>query len=252
MSKGCIYYFDAGNTRIKLWACMDGRLVAESSLAHEGNLSGVLAKLPVTFAIQPEAVLGASVLSSVQEQQFNHACLAAWGVMPRFAYSRLEQCGIHNAYGEQASRLGVDRWLVMLGYDRGALASDGIACIVDCGTAVTVDLLRADGCHLGGYIIPGIQLMQHALQSHTAKVRHDQPGLEGVSPGRSTAEAVMHGAMLVLGSGLEKVVRQHGASLVLTGGDAQRLGKVLDVAYCDEPHLLLKGLQRYFADAGIS
>lgn len=253
MSKRYIYYFDAGNTRLKLWACcMDGKLVAEASLAHEGNLALALTRLPAEFATQPEAVLGASVLSPLQEQQFGQACQAAWAHAPQFAYSRLEQCGIRNAYGEHAAMLGIDRWLVMIGYDRGSLVSDGVACIVDCGTAVTIDLLRADGCHLGGYIVPGLQMMQNALQSHTARVRHDQSELEGISPGRSTAEAVMHGALLMLGSSLEKIVRQHGASLVLTGGDARRLGRILDVEYCDEPHLLLKGLQRYFADAGIS
>lgn len=252
MSKGYIYYFDAGNTRLKLWVCLDGRLKAELSLAHEGDLSQVLAGLPAEFKAKPDAVLGASVLSPLQERQFSLASLAIWGCAPEFAYSRLEQCGVRNAYGESASSLGIDRWLVLLGYDRNLLKPDGVVCIVDCGTAVTIDLLRADGSHLGGYIVPGIGLMQQALQNHTARVRSDQPDLEGISPGRNTAEAVMHGAMLVLVASLEKIAIQYEASLVLTGGDASRLGRILGAPYCDEPHLLLKGLQRYFADAGIS
>lgn len=252
MSKGCIYYFDAGNTRIKLWACMDGSLIAEASLAHDGDLSDVLARLPAGFSSLPDAVVGASVLSPLQERQLSEACQRVWSCNAAFAYPRLEQCGVRNAYGENASKLGVDRWLVMLGYDRSSLGFDDVVCIADCGTAVTIDLLRGDGCHLGGYIIPGVQMMQHALQSHTAKVRHEQPELEGLSPGVNTAEAVMHGAMLALVSGLEKAASRHDAILVLTGGDASRLGGVLGVEYCEDPHLLLKGLQRYFADAGIS
>lgn len=252
MNKGRIYYFDAGNTRIKLWACMDGGLIAEASLAHEADLSEVLARLPAEFFSRPEAVVGSSVLSPLQERQFNEACQRVWGCHAAFAYSRLEQCGVRNAYGVNASKLGIDRWLVLLGYDRSSLGVDDVVCIADCGTAVTIDLLRGDGCHLGGYIIPGIQMMQRALQSHTAKVRHEQLDLEGLSPGVNTAEAVIHGAMLALVSSIEKAASRHDATLVLTGGDASRIGRVLDAGHCEDPHLLLKGLQRYFADAGIS
>ncbi|MBK8536631.1 MAG: type III pantothenate kinase [Candidatus Competibacteraceae bacterium] len=33
-------------------------------------------------------------------------------------------------------------------------------CVVDCGTAITIDALAADGRHLGGVIIPGMRLMR--------------------------------------------------------------------------------------------
>lgn len=252
MSSGSIYYFDAGNTRLKLWACSGDKLVAESCLSHGGDMADVLAGLPVAFAARPDAVVGASVLSPSQELQFSEACEVVWARVPRFAYSRLEQCGVRNAYGEGASSLGIDRWLVMLGYDRQLLGHDDVVCIADCGTAVTIDLLCGSGRHLGGYIVPGIRLMQQALFSHTARVRHDYMELGGVSPGLNTAEAVTHGAMLALAACLEKAATQYDASLVLTGGDAPRIREVLGVASSEDPYLLLKGLQRYFADAGIS
>jgi type III pantothenate kinase len=252
MSKSNVYYFDIGNSRLKLWACHEGLLVAECSLPHEGRLADVFSRLPAEFTAKPAAVLGASVLSPEQELLFSQSCCLAWGCEPEFAKTGSEQCGVRNGYGQQAARLGIDRWLVLLGYDRAGLRENEVVCLADCGTAVTIDLLCRDGRHLGGYILPGIWMMQQALQKHTARVKNEAPELEGVSPGRNTNEAVMHGAMLALVSSLERVACQNGASLVLTGGDARRLGGMLTIAYREDPLLLLRGLQRYFANAGVS
>ena len=43
------------------------------------------------------------------------------------------------------------------------------AVVVDCGTAVTVDMLAADGRFLGGAILPGPSLMARALADGTSK-----------------------------------------------------------------------------------
>ncbi len=52
-------------------------------------------------------------------------------------------------------QLGVDRYCALL----GVLAqSRAPAVVIDAGTAVTVDLLAADGQHQGGYILPGLHL----------------------------------------------------------------------------------------------
>ena len=56
--------------------------------------------------------------------------------------------------------MGVDRWVAMIGARsefRGGL------CIVDAGTAVTIDAIDKNGNHLGGQIIPGLALMSNAL-----------------------------------------------------------------------------------------
>lgn len=255
MSKNSRYYFDAGNTRLKLWAC-DERddVLDEAVLAHHGNPARAIAeKLPEGFRDRPSAIMGASVLDDECQEGLVRACEGRWAVTPRFASSRREQCGVRNGYGDDFARLGIDRWLALLGYDRTLLKADEVACIVDCGTAITIDLLAVDGCHEGGYIIPGVGLMRASLMQHTARVRcqFDEEEL-GLEPGRNTADAVSHGAMMAVVGLVEKVAMDRGAKLVLTGGDAGKAGKLLKLDYCEEPLLLLKGLQRYFADAGIS
>ena len=248
------YYFDAGNTRLKLWACDGaGEVIAESVIPHHGSLGAAMEALPEAFLQSPSVVLGATVLADDTVAGFNEACLIKWGVQPRYAVALREQCGITNAYEEGYGRLGIDRWLAILGCDLNGLASDDVACIVDCGTAITIDLLRGDGRHEGGYIVPGLGMMQQSLQLHTARVRHNPLIGAGLSPGKSTAEAVMHGVMLAVTGLIEKVARDQSCKkIVMTGGDAAKTGQLLAVEYCEEPRLLLKGLQRYFADAGIS
>lgn len=248
------YYFDAGNTRLKLWACDgDGAVIAESMIPHNGSLGAVMEVLPPAFLHRPSVILGATVLADESVAEFNQACMSKWGVQPRYAVSLRAQCGITNAYKEEYGRLGIDRWLALLGCDLNGFASDDVACIVDCGTAITIDLLRGDGRHEGGYIVPGLGMMQRSLHMHTARVRHDSLVKTGLTPGKNTAEAVTHGAMLAVTGLIEKVARDWSCKkIVLTGGDAAKTGQLLAVEYCEEPQLLLKGLQRYFADAGIS
>lgn len=248
------YYFDAGNTRLKLWACDGaGVVIAESIIPHHGSLRAAMELLPPSFLQRPSVVAGATVLADDAVAEFNQGCLVKWGVQPRYATVLREQCGITNAYGDGYSRLGIDRWLALLGCSLNGFASDEVACIVDCGTAITIDLLRGDGRHEGGYIIPGLSMMQQSLHMHTARVRHEPLAETSLVPGKSTSEAVTHGVMLAVTGLIEKAARDRSCKrIILTGGDATKTGQLLAVEYCEEPLLLLKGLQRYFADAGIS
>src|SRR5690606_17161180 len=54
----------------------------------------------------------------------------------------------------QPHQFGVDRWLGLIGARRQAGAGHALL-VASCGTAITVDLLDADGTHLGGVIAPG-------------------------------------------------------------------------------------------------
>ena len=71
---------------------------------------------------------------------------------------------MRNAYAEPA-RLGIDRWAAIIAaYHR---FPEG-ACVVDCGTACTFDLVDAGGRHRGGYILPGLSAMEGAVLGETA------------------------------------------------------------------------------------
>jgi type III pantothenate kinase len=124
---------------------------------------------------------------------------------------------------------------------------------------VTLDLLGADGRHLGGYILPGLRLGLEAvnrlfteeLQSQVAwTLRLD--GEIGMvdppdEPGHDTGKALLNGWMQGLAGAVERLVAHHplaGQDLVwwLTGGDAARLSTLLGHPVNVVPGLVFDGL----------
>jgi type III pantothenate kinase len=100
--------------------------------------------------------LARSLLVSVRTAEETDALILAiereFGISVVCAKSSREMSGVKNGY-EDYERLGLDRWLAMLG---GFHLASGSACLVlDFGTAVTADFIAADGEHLGGFICPG-------------------------------------------------------------------------------------------------
>jgi type III pantothenate kinase len=76
--------------------------------------------------------------------------------------------GMRTLY-QDPSKLGADRWAAVIG--ARALSSVNTL-IVNAGTATTIDLLGANGVHYGGWILPGIGMMQASLASNTAQLPH--------------------------------------------------------------------------------
>lgn len=247
--KGLVYYVDIGNTRLKLWRCLNGRLEARWAGVHHGDPGALLRELPAPFADRPRTVAGVSVLGSALDGVFSEAAARRWGCRPAFARSTLEFRGLRNAYLQAPERLGVDRWLGLI-----AVAGDCDAlCVVGCGTAVTIDVL-VDDQHQGGYILPGLSLMESSLLQGTQRVRFDEVTQRSVALGSDTAAAVRNGALAAIVALVERVVAGHGLRrLVLTGGDAVAIAGAISHPSEVEPDLLLKGMMRYFdelPDAG--
>ena len=141
--------------------------------------------------------------------------------------------------------MGIDRWLAMLAaYQRGSTT----CVIVDGGTALTVDVVDADGRHVGGYIVPGIGLMSNSLVANTSIRLTEQPLESTVALGHSTDEAVYNGCLSALISLIQGVVRlmseqDAGVKLYLTGGDAPLLEANLKLKNMElVPGLVLDGL----------
>lgn len=137
-------------------------------------------------------------------------------------------------------QLGVDRWLAML----ACYQEQNNAClVVDCGTAVTLDWVDASGEHQGGYILPGLQLMQQAVLQGTAIdwVKPDQPIR---SLALESASAIGLGARHALAALVEKMLSQVevDTELFIGGGDAGELATYLASSHRTMAHMVLKGL----------
>lgn len=209
---------DAGNTFIK-WRYRHGNGVAGASgrwLTREFS-AACLADCPEV----PQQVLAGSVAGVAFEQALSDAVASVWALPVRFARTAATAAGVRNSYIDPA-RMGVDRWLVMLAaWQRYGQA----CCIVDCGSAITIDLLGAEGEHRGGYILPGLRLMRQVLTGATAGILVDRD-IESFSiePGCDTSSAVAHGTNLMFNSLAQMLphwLEQHqaGVPLLVTGGD---------------------------------
>ena len=234
-------YIDRGNTALK-W-----QLVKHSMLVDEAVFSNDVA-LPEGLAELAKLSLCSIYVSSVASNDFCQQ-LTAWAKengqpIPVFVESTREAGGVINAYKE-AGQLGVDRWLAMIAA-RSVYA--GMLCVVDSGTALTMDFILENGEHLGGVIVPGATLMQHSLLNNTQKI-HITDTLNNKLLGRNTSEAVVFGIEQMLQvfvrEKVAEIEREHNkkATVILTGGHAKVLAKGLSTDVYLEKDLVLQGLK---------
>lgn len=235
---------DLGNTRLK-WAQQtagDWRTDAAVLAGHDvvPLLEKVWRAMPA-----PEQIVISSVSSPETLQAVTHWVKRSWSITPHVLRAQTEQLGVKSRYIDPAT-LGVDRWAALIAV-RGLTLSP--ACIVDCGTAVTVDALSADGEFLGGVIFPGLHLLRSSLTRGTHGIKVAE-GNEAECPARSTADGVAAGALFGLVGALEHLIQEYrktlgeGMQIFLTGGDAPRLAPRLKEAVTQTPDLVLRGLAR--------
>ena len=242
---------DAGNSRIK-WRLVSaaGQRLAGDAVAARGEPEAGIEKLlrAVDGSLSALADTGGTVTSiavaSVRGADFQDILASCLGqcfeVKPVFATVSAHCAGVTNAY-EDVSRMGVDRWLAMLAAWQ---ACQEACCIVDCGSAMTVDLIGPDGQHLGGYIVPGMKMMLEAMAARTPALQHDEePGWLDSGPGVDTRSA-MEAGVLNMALGLLTRVREQypGLRWYLTGGDAPVLASHLQWQCDIVPELVLDGL----------
>ena len=234
---GTTLLVDLGNSALKWgWgAGMAGRL-AYGGGALEGRLDQAWGALAC-----PRAVWLASVAAPEHAAAVARWCEGHWGLTPVSVESRAAAAGVVSAYG-RPEQLGVDRWLALIAaharYPQGA-------CILDCGTAATLDLLAPGGRHLGGYILPGLGLMRRALVEHT----RIPPLADAAGPGplgRETATAVGLGGRHALAGLVEHTLAglDWAPAVVLTGNEAPEVAACLNLPYDLAPDLILEGLAR--------
>lgn len=239
------WLFDLGNTRLK-WACWsDGELRERGVLAHGQNgfelaLDAALSALPRGHRAWLANVASENLAARVT------ALCARYGVACTRVTTQAECGGLRIAYAEPR-RLGVDRFLAMLGAQR---RGPGPWLIASVGTALTLDLLAA-GTHHGGLIAPSPDLMREALAVRVPAL--DLAGGDAVDFAVRTEDALAGGAS---GAALGLIERSHARAaarlgvaprLLLAGGGAATLSPGLAVPHEAAPDLVLEGLAHWAA-----
>jgi type III pantothenate kinase len=142
--------------------------------------------------------------------------------------------------------LGCDRWLALQWpwqQSRSAL------CVVDCGTAVTVDVVDARGRHRGGWIMAGLDVARNALLERAPGLpRKIEAAGNAMHPACDSASAIASGVLLQVAGAIERAVAVAATELDtdpvvwITGGDSAAVSPLIRLETTRDDHLVLRGL----------
>ena len=244
---------DIGNTRIKWARLTDGVMGEQTAAVHANWTREDFVQHILSTGPRAERVFIGNVGGKRMGDLAQAAIAGAWQIEPRFVHSPAAQAGLRNAYPEPA-KLGVDRWLAMLG---GRAIEPRPLCVVSVGTAMTIDGLDASGQHLGGVIVPGPDLMVSSLLKNTSDIAQRAAGGQARDElfADNTLGAIQQGAVQALAALVERAQetlrKQLGETpvLLLTGGACRRIQAAIHAPSREIPDLVLRGLAVVAAEA---
>lgn len=234
---------DIGNTRIKWGVDENGTIKSGNFIDYKQTDFRQQIKQQWLQLKSPDKLAISSVSAKHISLQLIEIAKTIWpDIKVVMAKSSANAYSVTNAY-KNTEKLGVDRWLGLIALLHYYPES---SCIVDCGTAITIDFLGDNGLHLGGLISPGLQLMKQSLYQGTENLSlNGQNFSEGL--GNTTGSAIFTGTLYAAAGLIEKAINNYSAfkTLVMTGGDAELLSKHIKFESIIEPHFVLKGLSLF-------
>jgi len=143
-----------------------------------------------------------------------------------------------------------------LGQDRIALLAAGQEqfqnnpfLLIDLGTCITYDFMDASQVHHGGAISPGFAMRYRALHQQTGKLPLLDFEVSNSPTGTSTNEAIHAGVFYGILSEIEGQIAYYTKiaptlTVILSGGDAQKLSEKIKKAIFAQPNFLALGLYK--------
>ena len=251
-----ILTIDIGNSNIVLGGVREDTIVFEARLRTETNKTSDqycvdLKILLDVYGVRPEDVEGC-IISSVVPQVLNS-----------FQTAIKKLTGKTSLVVGPGIKTGLDIRLENPGQTGADLVVADVAAlrehkppliIIDMGTATTISVLDENGAHIGGCIIPGVQISLAALTEKTALL----PGLQLDQPkraiGRNTIDAMRSGIMMgtacMLDGMVERMEQELGCktTVIATGGIAKFVVPLCKTPMIYDKDLLIKGLVALYKD----
>lgn len=218
---------DLGNTRAH-WAIFEEREMISSgaTMPKLEDIKGVEAAIASNVGSQDLKAIQNQLGIAIQELDHN---------------SSLPIKIVYNS----AESLGADRIAAAVAIH--ARFPEQAAMSIDLGTCITYDFVNAQGDYLGGAIAPGLSMRSKAMNQFTAKLPEVELSFPSAFIGNSTQHSlqsgVMHGVQYEIEGMISAAEKKFGKiQVILTGGDAFRLVKVIKNHIFADPNLVLKGL----------
>lgn len=258
---------DAGNSSMK-WALLDKGVLSEMRRCmYEDTLpikkyQEILSKQLEAFHIDTVvivSVLGSSFIEKAKK-------LALQSSVSFIGVKSLDQlAGVSNAYNEP-HKLGADRLVAMIGAHNlkddllNSTSEQAIqaSIVVDSGTATTIDAIDPYGQHLGGLILPGLDLCSQSLLTLTEllpvfskSTKEFEPKLFSVDTKQAIASGSffgLSGAINDVCSKMEKEIRRDlknkmGIRKLICGGAAKQLLPQLSDDFLIKEDIIMQGLK---------
>ncbi|MDX8338243.1 type III pantothenate kinase [Draconibacterium sp. IB214405] len=159
---------------------------------------------------------------------------------------------IENCYHTKDT-LGKDRIAAVVGAYH--LYSGFNVLVIDAGTAITFDLLTAEGKYLGGNISPGLEMRYKALNQFTGKLPKVEKGELKELIGKTTEQAiragVQHGIVFEVDGAIASFKEIYdNLKVIITGGDAEFFDYKLKNSFFVHFNLTSLGLNRILQHNG--
>lgn len=196
---------DIGNSRLK-WASVNSmrspnerdKKIWDHSGAIDTQLLGSkehrdeLARYILNTIPMPRAIGICSVATESAVEQLNEV-LKPWQSCPQFRLLGNSAYPLLRTQYQNTHTLGADRWAALIAVRQ--LSNDNTL-IISAGTATTIDFLGSNGMHYGGWILPGLKLMQQSLLQNTAGLHVANLHQKTSGIGLDTASAIEEGLLL--------------------------------------------------------
>ncbi|HYQ58080.1 MAG TPA: type III pantothenate kinase [Draconibacterium sp.] len=153
---------------------------------------------------------------------------------------------VENCY-QTKETLGKDRIAAVVGAYQ--LYPNSNVLVIDAGTAITYDLLTADGKYMGGNISPGLEMRYKALNHFTGMLPKIEKGDFNKLFGNTTEQAIRAGVQHGLVYEVDGTIASfkefyNNLKVIITGGDAEFFDKRLKNSFFVHFNLTSLGLNR--------
>ncbi len=244
---------DAGNSRLKWSSLEHGQLSLQTAIAYSDSLPINCYNDLINTAQKEHGII---VLVSVLGQTFIDQARELSETLGFAFYSieSLAQLGkLKNAY-HTPGQLGADRFVAIFAADAQNAGKDDNTIVIDCGTAVTIDAIAANGQHLGGLILPGQNLCTTSLLKGTAQLELNAEKTTTELLAKDTHQAILSGSYYGIVGAIEHICsciekrvfaenKQQKCTKIICGGGAEALLPQLPSGYRHVPDLLMQGLK---------
>jgi len=247
-----IIAIDIGNTNIHIGLFLDGEEKSIESIAGKSQarlaqcLKSAWEQIPVLESSKENKRDGVIVASSVKPTWTKIVRQIAAKSLGESILIIGEDIPLPmTCWVDEPEKVGTDR--VVSAAAAYAVAQDAVV-VADFGTAVTIDLVDANGIFKGGVICPGFEISAKALKENTAQLPNIKVTRPKAPYGKNTADAINCGLYYSIVGALQEVIRRYAEEIgkwpqtVITGASAKVVAGDCDFIDNHVPNLVLKGI----------